>query len=84
MGQPLRFFALDMECVLPDEPNKGLERRGHVFCRYAACMVYVQARRAGERVMESISRFLESKLTLKVNREKSAVGLGGGYSSATP
>ncbi len=61
--------------ILLDELDKELERRGHRFCRYADdCNVYVKSPKAGMRVMESITRFLEKKLRLKVNREKSAVG----------
>jgi RNA-directed DNA polymerase len=57
-----------------DELDKELERRGHRFCRYADdCNVYVCSRRAGERVMASVRRFLTSKLRLKVNESKSAV-----------
>jgi RNA-directed DNA polymerase len=61
--------------ILLDEVDKELERRGHRFCRYADdCNVYVKSQKAGERVMTSITRFLEKRLRLKVNREKSAVG----------
>ena len=61
--------------ILLDELDKELERRGHKFCRYADdCNVYVKSRSAGERVMKSITRFLEERLRLKVNEEKSAVG----------
>jgi RNA-directed DNA polymerase len=61
--------------ILLDELDRELERRGHRFCRYADdCNVYVQSKEAGERVMASITRFLEKRLRLKVNREKSAVG----------
>lgn len=57
-----------------DELDQELERRGHHFCRYADdCNIYVRSRRAGERVMASVSRFLTSKLRLKVNEAKSAV-----------
>lgn len=57
-----------------DELDKELERRGHRFCRYADdCNVYVCSRRAGERVMASVSRFLTTRLRLKVNESKSAV-----------
>ena len=57
-----------------DEFDKELERRGHRFCRYADdCNVYVRSRRAGERVMASLCRFLTTKLRLKVNEFKSAV-----------
>ena len=57
-----------------DDLDKELARRGHRFCRYADdCNIYVRSRRAGERVMASVSRFLTSKLRLKVNETKSAV-----------
>ena len=60
--------------IMLDDLDKELERRGHTFCRYADdCNVYVRSRQAGERVMESLTQFLEQKLRLKVNREKSAV-----------
>ncbi len=60
--------------ILLDELDKELERRGHRFVRYADdCNIYVQSRRAGERVLSSIERFLEKRLRLVVNREKSAV-----------
>jgi RNA-directed DNA polymerase len=60
--------------ILLDDLDKELERRGHRFCRYADdCNIYVRSKAAGERVMESISRFLEKRLRLRVNRGKSAV-----------
>ena len=60
--------------ILLDDFDKELERRGHCFCRYADDVnVYVRSRRAGERVMESLTRFLEGRMRLKVNRTKSAV-----------
>jgi RNA-directed DNA polymerase len=60
--------------IILDDLDKELDRRGHCYCRYADdCNVYVGSKRAGDRVMESISRFLERRLRLKVNREKSAV-----------
>ena len=60
--------------ILLDEFDKELERRGHCFVRYADdCNVYVQSRRSGERVMASLTRFLEQKLKLKVNVTKSAI-----------
>src|SRR5215475_2529306 len=63
-----------MSNVLLDELDKELERRGHKFCRYADdCNIYVRSRQAGERVMASVTEFLEKRLRLKVNREKSAV-----------
>ena len=52
--------------TLLDELDKELERRGHKFCRYADdCNVYVRSRSAGERVKESITKFLEKRLRLK-------------------
>ena len=60
--------------ILLDDLDKELEARGHSFCRYADdCNIYVQTQRAGERVMASVTRFLERKLRLKVNTAKSAV-----------
>ena len=60
--------------ILLDDMDKALERRGHRFCRYADDLqVYVRSRRAGERVMASLSDFLGSSLKLTVNRAKSAV-----------
>ena len=60
--------------LLLDDLDKELERRGHVFCRYADdVQVYVCTHKAGERVLASVTRFLEGKLKLRVNREKSAV-----------
>ena len=61
--------------VLLDDLDKELERRGHRFARYADdCNVYVRSKAAGEQVMASLGRFLEKRLRLKINREKSAVG----------
>src|SRR3974390_437923 len=58
-----------------DELDRELERRGHRFVRYADdCNIYVGSRRAGQRVMESITGFLTTRLKLRVNSEKSAVG----------
>jgi RNA-directed DNA polymerase len=60
--------------IVLDEFDRELERRGLRFARYADdCNVYVRSRRAGERVMESITRFITTKLKLKVNQQKSAV-----------
>jgi RNA-directed DNA polymerase len=60
--------------ILLDDLDKELEKRGHAFCRYADdCNIYVQSRPAGQRVLESITRFLTGKLKLKVNADKSAV-----------
>lgn len=59
--------------LLLDDLDKELERRGHCFCRYADdCNIYVRTREAGERVLASVTRFLEEKLRLRVNQEKSA------------
>jgi RNA-directed DNA polymerase len=60
--------------IVLDDLDKELESRGHKFCRYADdCNIYVASRRSGERVMESITRFVEQRLRLRVNLEKSAV-----------
>ena len=60
--------------ILLDELDKELEARGHAFCRYADdCNIYVATRRSGERVMASVTEFLEGRMKLKVNRAKSAV-----------
>lgn len=60
--------------IILDDLDKELEQRGHKFTRYADdCSVYVKSKRAGERVMESIKRFVEGRLKLKVNLNKSAV-----------
>jgi RNA-directed DNA polymerase len=60
--------------VMLDDLDRELERRGLKFARYADdCNIYVRSRRAGERVMASVTRFLTEKLKLKVNESKSAV-----------
>jgi RNA-directed DNA polymerase len=60
--------------IMLDELDRELERRGHRFVRYADdSNVYVRSQRAGERVMESITAFITTKLKLKVNSAKSAV-----------
>jgi RNA-directed DNA polymerase len=57
-----------------DEFDRELERRGHRFARYADdSNIYVRSRRAGERVMKSLTRFIHTKLKLQVNQSKSAV-----------
>jgi len=62
--------------LLLDDLDKELEKRGHKFCRYADdCNIYVQSQAAGERVLASMTRFLEQKLKLRVNQEKSAVAV---------
>ncbi|MDP2800152.1 MAG: group II intron reverse transcriptase/maturase [Deltaproteobacteria bacterium] len=60
--------------ILLDDLDKELEKRGHQFARYADdLIILVKSKRSGERVMESISRFLEKKLKVQVNRDKSKV-----------
>ena len=60
--------------IVLNELDQELERRGHRFTRYADdCNIYVRSRRAGERVMSSVTRLLTTKLKLRVNSEKSAV-----------
>jgi RNA-directed DNA polymerase len=61
--------------VVLDELDKELERRGFEFCRYADdCNIFVRSLKSANRVMTSISKFIEQKLKLKINREKSKVG----------
>ena len=60
--------------LMLDVLDKELEKRGHRFVRYADdCNIYVRSRKAGERVMAGIEKFLERRLKLKVNKAKSAV-----------
>ena len=60
--------------VVLDELDRELERRGHRFVRYADdCNIYVRSEQAGQRVMNSIRRFITERLKLKVNEKKSAV-----------
>lgn len=60
--------------LMLDDLDRELEKRGHRFVRYADdCNIYVRSERAGQRVMESISRFITDKLKLKINRRKSRV-----------
>ncbi|WP_223533960.1 group II intron reverse transcriptase/maturase, partial [Pseudomonas sp. GL-RE-20] len=60
--------------ILLNELDRELERRGHRFVRYADdANIYVRSRRAGERVMTSVERFLSQRLKLTLNREKSRV-----------
>lgn len=60
--------------LLLNDLDKELEKRGHKFCRYADdCNIYVGSLEAGKRAMESIAAFLEKKLRLRINREKSEV-----------
>lgn len=60
--------------ILLDDLDRELERRGHVFVRYADdCSIFVRSERAGRRVLASVGRFLEERLRLEVNQAKSAV-----------
>jgi len=60
--------------IVLDELDRELEARGHKFCRYADdCNIFVKTQKSGERVLESVITFIEGKLKLKVNREKSGV-----------
>jgi group II intron reverse transcriptase/maturase len=60
--------------IVLDKLDKELEARGHRFIRYADdCSIYVKSKRAGERVMASISKYIEKELKLKVNEDKSVV-----------
>ena len=70
-GGPLSPFLAN---ILLDDVDRELERRGHTFCRYADDFnIYVKSRRSGERVMKSLTGLVETKLKLKINREKSMV-----------
>src|SRR5579864_9410935 len=78
--------------IVLDEFDRELERRGHRFARYADdSNIYVRSRRAGERVMESLTRFIRTKRKLQVNQSKSAVAepwerkfLGFSFTTAEP
>jgi len=60
--------------IMLNELDKELKRRGHVFVRYADdSMIFCKSRKSAERTLESITRFIEGKLFLKVNREKTRV-----------
>jgi RNA-directed DNA polymerase len=60
--------------LMLDVLDKELEKRGHRFVRYADdCNIYVRSRKAGERVLASIEKFLEKRLKLRINKAKSAV-----------
>ena len=60
--------------ILLTELDRELESRGHAFCRYADdCNIYVRSQAAGDRVLASITQFLEERLKLQVNEAKSAV-----------
>jgi RNA-directed DNA polymerase len=62
-----------------DELDKELERRGLEFCRFADdCNIFVRTQKSAERVMQTVSKFIENKLKLAVNREKSKVARSSG------
>nr|WP_320011974.1 group II intron reverse transcriptase/maturase [uncultured Desulfobulbus sp.] len=64
--------------VVLDELDKELERRGLEFCRFTDdCNIFVRTPKAAERVMNSISKFIEGKLRLKINQAKSKIGRSG-------
>jgi RNA-directed DNA polymerase len=70
--------------VMLDDLDWELDRRGHRFVRYADDgRIYVRSERAGQRVMESISQYVEQRLKLRVNRQKSAVVAASDAASAT-
>jgi group II intron reverse transcriptase/maturase len=65
--------------IVLDELDKELEKRGLEFCRFADdCNIFVKSQKAAERVMETVSQFIEGKLKLKVNRDKSQVARSEG------
>jgi RNA-directed DNA polymerase len=67
-------FSPLLSNIVLDDLDKELEHRGLWFCRYADdCNIHVSSRRAGQRVLASVRNFLECRLKLKVNLEKSAV-----------
>ena len=60
--------------ILLDDLDRELEQRGHRFVRYADdCNIYVRTQRAGERVLASVTHWIETRLKLRVNRQKSAI-----------
>jgi RNA-directed DNA polymerase len=60
--------------IILDELDKELHERGHSFVRYADdCSIYVRSEKSAQRVLESVSGYIESKLKLKVNREKTKI-----------
>ena len=60
--------------ILLTDWDRELEKRGHAFCRYADdCNIYVRSEKAGLRVMASLTRFIEGRLKLRINAQKSAV-----------
>jgi len=72
-GSPLSPL---LSTIVLDELEKELERRGLSFCRYADdCNIFLGSQKAAQRVMQSIGEFIENKLKLVINREKSKVAL---------
>jgi RNA-directed DNA polymerase len=64
--------------VVLDELDKELEKRGHSYVRYADdCSIYVRSEKSAKRVAESITKYIERKLLLKVNREKTKISRPG-------
>lgn len=64
--------------IMLNDLDKELESRGHMFCRYADdCNIYVKSKAAAERCLTSITGWIERRLKLKVNREKSAAAYSG-------
>jgi RNA-directed DNA polymerase len=62
--------------IVLTELDRKLEERGHRFVRYADdCNIYVRSERAAERVLTSTQKFIEKRMRLKVNEEKSTVDL---------
>jgi RNA-directed DNA polymerase len=65
--------------IVLDELDKELERRGHAYVRYADdCSIYVKSEAAARRVAESIIKYIEEKLLLKVNRDKTKISRPNG------
>ena len=65
--------------VVLDELDRELERRGLEFCRFADDQnIFVKSQKAAERVMQSVTKYIENRLKLVVNREKSKVALSKG------
>jgi len=72
-GSPLSPLLTN---VVLDELDKELERRGLPFCRFADdCNIFTASEAAAERVMKSVTKFIENRLKLVVNQEKSKVAL---------
>jgi RNA-directed DNA polymerase len=69
-------FSPLLSNIILDELDKELEKRGHHFVRYADdCSIYVKSRKAAERVKESLTKYIETRLLLRVNREKTRISL---------